>query len=133
MKKTVLKIFIILVIFQEIICISNTNIVMASSTDDSFSNVESQSDTFSQMGANKISSLGISVSQLTEPLGLALGVVHFLAIALAVGKLLLTLIGILKEDTLDKAKAKKSLTIDFIILFLAIAGVPWAKKIIAML
>lgn len=135
MKKIVSKMLIILVIFQVIFCISNINIVTAdpTGTDTRMTDLDSQSKTFSEMGANKISSLGISIIGMTEPLGIILGLVHFVAIALTSLKLLLTLLRIIKDDTVTKSQAKKSLTVDLVILFLAIAGIPWAKKIIAML
>lgn len=133
MRKIVIKILIILVIFQMFNCINNINIVNASTADNMFSSVEQQSQTFQQMGSDKVSSLGISISNMTTPVGVALGLVHFLAIAATTIKLLITLFRILKEDTLDKAKAKKSITFDLILLFLAVAGIPWAKKIITML
>ena len=108
--------------------------VEASTADNFATTLETQSQQFSTMGENKISSLGISIIEMTTPIGILLGFVHFLAIALATGSLLLTLLRIIKEDDPSgRGKGKKELPLKLIILFIAVVGIPWAKKIIAMI
>ncbi len=128
MKKVFLKTSIILLILQLIMCVSNINIVSA----DVMSNIEGDAQTFTKMGENKITILGINAIQMTQPLGLLLGLVQMAVIAFACIRLLLTAIRILGQDTINKAEAKKELGISLIILFLGIAGPALVKEIVAI-
>lgn len=126
MKKMILRTSIILLIFQLMICMGNINIVSA----DMMENIEGDAQTFTQMGANKITILGISADKMSEPLVFILGIVQMAVIAFACIRLLLTALRILSKDTIDKAEAKKELSIDLIILFCGVAGPALAKEII---
>ncbi len=128
MKKVFLKTSIILLILQLIMCVSNINIVSA----DVMSNIEGDAQTFTKMGENKITILGINAIQMTQPLGLLLGLVQMAVIAFACIRLLLTAIRILGQDTINKAEAKKELGISLIILFLGVAGPALVKEIVAI-
>lgn len=128
MKKVFLKTSIILLILQLIMCVSNINIVSA----DVMSNIEGDAQTFTKMGENKITILGINAIQMTQPLGLLLGLVQMAVIAFACIRLLITAIRILGQDTINKAEAKKELGISLIILFLGIAGPALVKEIVAI-
>lgn len=126
MKKRLAKFLVVLIICQMIISLSDINIVMANS-------LQSQSDHFLGMGRNRMASLSISITNLSRPGGMLLGVVHFVTIAWASALLLLTALRILKDDTLDKAKAKKALSVNLLLLVLAVAGPSIVGKIIGML
>lgn len=126
MKKMILRTSIILLIFQLMICMGNINIVSA----DMMENIEGDAQTFTQMGANKINILGISADKMSEPLVFILGLVQMAVIAFACIRLLLTAVRILGQDTINKAEAKKELSIDLIILFCGVAGPALAKEII---
>ena len=133
MKKMVLKLFKILLILQILICICNINSVSAATPDSTLQNIEQKSTTWKQIGNNKISMFGLNTISLVGPLNLGLGIVHFLAIAFATGKLLLTALNIVKDDAFDKAKAKKAITQDLFILFICLVGVGWVKTFIIMI
>ena len=133
MRKIALKLFKILLIFQILICISNINIVSADTTTTTFQNIDQQGELWEDVGTNQVSLFGLNTLALTEPLALGLSVVHFIAVAIATGKLLITALGIIKDDHFEKAKAKKSLQLDLILLFVALVGVGWVKKFILMI
>ena len=110
MKKMILRTSIILLIFQLMICMGNINIVSA----DTWENLEGDAKTFTEMGANQITILGISADKMSEPLVFILGIVQMAVIAFACARLLHTAVNILRQDTINKAEAKKELFIDLI-------------------
>ena len=125
MKKRVLKVLIILIIFQMIICLSNINIVSANS-------LQSKSDRFLGIGRNKMSQLSISITNLTSPISAIMGFAHFAAIAAAGAYLLMGALSILRQNTLNKADAKSTLGLRILLLVLAVAGLELIFKLIFM-
>ena len=134
MKKIALKILVILVMLSLIICMSNINIVSAETTTDSvLSNIQGKADAWGKTGANRVSLLGVNILAMTNPIVVVFGVVQFIVIAYACIRILLTAFRIIQQDTINKAEAKKELTMDVVILFLAVAGPAIAKKIIEII
>lgn len=134
MKKRTLKILVILVILGLILCISNINIVFATESTDSFmSNIEGKAESWDKIGTNRVSTLGVNILAMTNPIVIVLGLMQFLAILAASIKLLTTSFRLIRQDTIVKADAKKQLTKDVVILFLVVAGPAIAKKIIEII
>lgn len=121
MKKIVLKLGIILLILQLVIGISSINMAFASESDPS-QDWDVKADAFEEMGNNKISVLGIDAETMTEPLIIVMRLVQFVGVAVGCGRMLLTSIRLLSQDTIDKAVAKKEIGISLLILGLAVAG-----------
>jgi hypothetical protein len=126
MKKMIFRIGIILLVLQLIICMSNINIASAAWMSD----IENQADSFTQIGENKITNLGIDAAKMAEPLAVILGIVQLLVIAATSVYLLIVCVRILSNDVIDKAKAKKSLTISLIALALALLGPTLIRELI---
>ena len=121
MKKIVLKLGIILLILQLVIGISSINMAFASESDPS-QDWDVKAQAFEEMGNNKISVLGIDAETMTEPLIIVMRLVQFVGVAVGCGRMLLTSIRLLSQDTIDKAVAKKEIGISLLILGLAVAG-----------
>ena len=119
MKKIILKIIFIILILQFIMFVNNINPVFASSI---FDNMDSAATTFKDIGENHISVMGLASESFSGLLGDFLSFIQIIAIAFAAARLLWTATKLLWTSSVDKAEAKRSLTINFIILGIAVVG-----------
>ena len=109
--------------------VNNINPVFADSI---FENWEASAATFKSTGENHLSLLGLAASSFSGTFGSILSFIQLLAIAVASIRLLWTAIKLLVAPSPDRAKAKTSLTISFVILGIALIGPRVAVEIIKM-